>query len=137
MYDHLLALSYLQFQPGPNLRLGAGGAAPAIVDVSGLTLTAAPPNCVGLDSTSDHPSVRLRLTNPASVGLTAQRSGPASLTLTEGGTQGPARGFQLTGGKPVALNVVAPGTDAIVTIPPLGVTQLCGVANASPRTTGQ
>ena len=60
--------------------------------------------------------MRLRLTNPASVGLTvaAQRS-TASLRLTEErdrGIQPEVR--QLTGGLTGTLNVVAPGTDAIV-----------------------
>jgi len=136
-YDTVSALEYLQLAVGPSLQLNAGAPNPQIVSVSGLTLSATRPGCAGLDAMSDHPTVRLHLAGPASIIVESQRSGALSFQLATSGTIGPARVFELTGGQPVALNINAPGTDAILEVPPQGVTELCGVSAPSASAPGR
>ena len=136
-YDTLWALEYLQLAVGPSLQLNAGAASPPVVGVSGLTATPTRPTCVGLDPTADHPTVQLRLAGPTSVVLDPQRSGDLSFQLAVSGAVGPARLFSLSGGQPVALNIDAPGTDAILEVPPQGVTELCGVTGPAAATAGR
>ena len=137
-YDTLWALEYLQLVAGPSLQLNGGTSDPPVIAVSGLTVTtAAQPTCVGLDATSDHPTVQLRLAGPTSVVFDPQRSGDLSFQLAVSGAVGPARLFTLAGGQPVALNIDAPRTDAIIEVPPQGVTELCEVTGPAAGITGR
>ena len=128
--DRLDALEYVQVLFGPDLRLGAAGA-PAATSVgdSGVSIQAnSGTRCLSVDAQSDQPSVRFALRGPVTLATTSERSGRLLLELDGYGERGEVRTFTITEGRRTFLNLNAPGTEAVVTIPPLGTTQFCGPA---------
>jgi hypothetical protein len=128
--DRLDALEYVQVVFGPNLRLGTEGTpAATLVGESGVNIQADPvTHCLSVNARSDRPSVRFALTGPVTLATTSERTGQLLLELDGYGEHGNIRELTITGRRRRFLNVNAPGTETVVTIPPLGTTQFCGPA---------
>ncbi len=135
--DELTALEYLQVFLGLNLQLSAGRPEATIVGVSGATVApTSRAGCVDVTATSGDPTVTVALAAPASIPITPQRSGSASIVLRRAGASGRVRRFtsqtdpnapDVVGGRTVTLNVAAPGAQAVIGIPSDGTTTMCNV----------
>lgn len=128
--DRLNALEYVQVLLGPDLHLGTAASPGAgAVSGSGVAIQAERgSDCLSLSPQSDRPSVRFALRSPVTLAITSERSGQLLLELDGSGERGEVRTFTLDGGRQTFLNVNAPGTQAVVTIPSLGSTRFCGPA---------
>jgi hypothetical protein len=128
--DHLNALEWVQVLFGPDLRLGtAGTPAATLVAASGVSVqAAATTRCLSVNARSDRPSVRFALIGPVTLATTSDRSGKLSLELDENGGRGDVRVLPITGSHQTFLNLNAPSTMAVITVPPFGSTQFCGPA---------
>jgi hypothetical protein len=128
--DRLDALEYVQVLFGRDLRLGTAGApAATLVGDSGVSVQAdSGTHCLSVNAQSDRPSVRFALSGPVALATTSDRSGQLLLELDGNGERGEVRAFTIKGRRQTFLNLNAPGTEAVITVPPFGSTQFCGPA---------